>query len=293
MKGSILAATISCYHARHSCARAVWRRRAGPHTVRARGAATHPRQSTLYTTIKTTQNVMETYNLAQRMATAPSSYYTAFSNMAQQTWTPGSSSRKYLRQFASLDQCGNNRQRRGGGEPGRASREPARSLDIARLACKANRPLPRKARPSIWAMRSTQPAFRRLARCGRTLRSVNRYQDAGNCQPLHRPNSTDRTCYVAAHQSGDALAAPHPAGSEPDDAGPELAADGAAEAAAGRIEDVDAGCRRVRNQLRHSYQHGYHRAESRHSATRRSATSPGGRLWDSNYSTSSRNNASH
>src|SRR5665213_985213 len=45
--------------------------------------------SQLYTTtIKTTQNVMETYNLAQRMATAPSSYYTAYSNMAQQTWTP-------------------------------------------------------------------------------------------------------------------------------------------------------------------------------------------------------------
>jgi hypothetical protein len=45
--------------------------------------------SQLYTTtIKTTQNVMETYNLAQRMATAPSSYYTSFSNMAQQTWTP-------------------------------------------------------------------------------------------------------------------------------------------------------------------------------------------------------------
>jgi hypothetical protein len=40
------------------------------------------------TTIKTTQNVMETYNLAQRMATAPSSYYTAYTNMAQQTWTP-------------------------------------------------------------------------------------------------------------------------------------------------------------------------------------------------------------
>jgi hypothetical protein len=35
--------------------------------------------SQLYTTtIKTTQNVMETYNLAQRMATVPSSYYTAF-----------------------------------------------------------------------------------------------------------------------------------------------------------------------------------------------------------------------
>jgi hypothetical protein len=45
--------------------------------------------SQLYTTtIQTTQNVMETYNLAQRMATAPSSYYTAYSNMAQQTWTP-------------------------------------------------------------------------------------------------------------------------------------------------------------------------------------------------------------
>jgi hypothetical protein len=40
------------------------------------------------TTIKTTQNVMQAYNLAQRMATAPSSYYTAYTNMAQQTWTP-------------------------------------------------------------------------------------------------------------------------------------------------------------------------------------------------------------
>lgn len=40
------------------------------------------------TTIKTTENVMQTYNLAQRMATAPSSYYTAYTNMAQQTWTP-------------------------------------------------------------------------------------------------------------------------------------------------------------------------------------------------------------
>jgi hypothetical protein len=45
--------------------------------------------SQLYTTtIQTTQNVMGAYNLAQRMATAPTSYYTAYSNMAQQTWTP-------------------------------------------------------------------------------------------------------------------------------------------------------------------------------------------------------------
>jgi hypothetical protein len=45
--------------------------------------------SQLYTTtIQTTQNVMAAYNLAQRMATAPSSYYTAYTNMAQQTWTP-------------------------------------------------------------------------------------------------------------------------------------------------------------------------------------------------------------
>ena len=44
--------------------------------------------SQLYTTtIKTTQNVMETYNLAHRMATAPSSYYTAFANMGEQMWT--------------------------------------------------------------------------------------------------------------------------------------------------------------------------------------------------------------
>src|SRR5665213_2301425 len=40
------------------------------------------------TTIKTTQNAMQTYNLAQRMATAPSTYYTAYTNMAQQTWPP-------------------------------------------------------------------------------------------------------------------------------------------------------------------------------------------------------------
>ena len=44
--------------------------------------------SELYTTtIKTLTNVMLTYNLAHRMATAPSSYYTAFSNMGVQMWT--------------------------------------------------------------------------------------------------------------------------------------------------------------------------------------------------------------
>jgi hypothetical protein len=44
--------------------------------------------SQLYTTsIKTLTNVMLTYNLAHRMATAPSSYYTAFTNMGMQMWT--------------------------------------------------------------------------------------------------------------------------------------------------------------------------------------------------------------
>lgn len=45
--------------------------------------------SQIYTTnLQTLTNVMETYNLAHRMATAPSSYYTAYTNMTQQTWTP-------------------------------------------------------------------------------------------------------------------------------------------------------------------------------------------------------------
>jgi hypothetical protein len=44
--------------------------------------------SELYTTtIKTLTNVMLTYNLAHRMATAPSSYYTAYTNMGMQMWT--------------------------------------------------------------------------------------------------------------------------------------------------------------------------------------------------------------
>src|SRR5665213_1801849 len=44
--------------------------------------------SQLYTTnLQTLTNVMETYNLAHRMATAPSSYYTAFANMGEQMWT--------------------------------------------------------------------------------------------------------------------------------------------------------------------------------------------------------------
>ena len=44
--------------------------------------------SELYTTtIKTLTNVMLTYNLAHRMATAPSSYYTAYTNMGVQMWT--------------------------------------------------------------------------------------------------------------------------------------------------------------------------------------------------------------
>jgi hypothetical protein len=44
--------------------------------------------SELYTTTyKTLTNVMLTYNLAHRMATAPSSYYTAYTNMGVQMWT--------------------------------------------------------------------------------------------------------------------------------------------------------------------------------------------------------------
>ena len=44
--------------------------------------------SQIYTTnLQTLTNVMETYNLAHRMATATSSYYTAFANMGEQMWT--------------------------------------------------------------------------------------------------------------------------------------------------------------------------------------------------------------
>lgn len=43
--------------------------------------------SQLYTTtVKTTQNVIAAYNLAQHMASAPESLYSAYSNMGQQTW---------------------------------------------------------------------------------------------------------------------------------------------------------------------------------------------------------------
>ena len=44
--------------------------------------------SQLYTTtIQTTQNVISAYNLAQRMATAPQSLYSSYSNMGRQAWT--------------------------------------------------------------------------------------------------------------------------------------------------------------------------------------------------------------
>lgn len=44
--------------------------------------------SQLYTTtVQTTQNVMAAYNLEQRMASAPSSLYTGYSGLGQQTWT--------------------------------------------------------------------------------------------------------------------------------------------------------------------------------------------------------------
>jgi len=44
--------------------------------------------SQLYTTtVQTTQNVMAAYNLEQRMASAPSTLYTGYSGLGQQTWT--------------------------------------------------------------------------------------------------------------------------------------------------------------------------------------------------------------
>ncbi|MGH9772875.1 MAG: hypothetical protein ACRD4Q_14455, partial [Candidatus Acidiferrales bacterium] len=44
--------------------------------------------SQLYTTtLKTTQNVIGAYNLAQRMATAPQTLYSGYSNLGRQMWT--------------------------------------------------------------------------------------------------------------------------------------------------------------------------------------------------------------
>ena len=44
--------------------------------------------SQLYTTtIQTTQNVIAAYNLAERMATAPQSLYSSYTNMGRQAWT--------------------------------------------------------------------------------------------------------------------------------------------------------------------------------------------------------------
>lgn len=40
------------------------------------------------TTLKATQNVIGAYNLAQRMASAPSSLYSGYTNIGQQVWTP-------------------------------------------------------------------------------------------------------------------------------------------------------------------------------------------------------------
>jgi hypothetical protein len=43
----------------------------------------------LYTTaLNTTQNIIGAYNLAQRMATAPSALYSGYTNMGQQFWVP-------------------------------------------------------------------------------------------------------------------------------------------------------------------------------------------------------------
>ncbi len=39
------------------------------------------------TTAETTQNVIGAYNLAQRMASAPQSLYSSYSNTGQQMWT--------------------------------------------------------------------------------------------------------------------------------------------------------------------------------------------------------------
>ena len=39
------------------------------------------------TTVETSRNIIGAYNLAQRMAALPQTYYTTFSNMGRQQWT--------------------------------------------------------------------------------------------------------------------------------------------------------------------------------------------------------------
>lgn len=62
------------------------------------------------TTLKTTQNIIGAYNLAQRMATAPSSLYSGYTNLGRQFWVPftePSNTYGNLQQFINAIATGN------------------------------------------------------------------------------------------------------------------------------------------------------------------------------------------
>jgi hypothetical protein len=62
------------------------------------------------TTLKTTQNIIGAYNLAQRMATAPSSLYLGYTNLGRQFWVPftePSNTYGNLQQFITAIATGN------------------------------------------------------------------------------------------------------------------------------------------------------------------------------------------
>jgi hypothetical protein len=198
--------------------------------------------SQLYTTtIQTTQNVMGAYNLAQRMATAPTSYYTAYSNMAQQTWTPVAH---------PANTYGNSLSWTNAATTGNGAAAANQNAGIQRTGqISGYGSLSTQGQQAIAAQGATVDLSDAVnATSLQTIGTVrsNAPQREADIKTLETAShSTDRTCYVAAHQSGDAFAAPHTAGSKPDDAGAKPAADGAAEATAGRAEDVAAGRRRV------------------------------------------------
>jgi hypothetical protein len=173
--------------------------------------------SQLYTTtIKTTQNVMEAYNLAQRMATAPSSYYTAYSNMAQQTWTPVAH---------PANTYGNSLPWTNAATTGNGAAAANQGASIQRTG-----------QISGYSSLSAQ-GQQAIAAQGATVD----LGDAANATTLQtigtvRANAPQREADIKTLE----------ARSKSDDTDPELAAVGAAEAATGRSQDVHASRRRLR-----------------------------------------------
>jgi len=196
--------------------------------------------SELYTTtIKTLTNVMLTYNLAHRMATAPSSYYTAYTNMGVQMWTQVT---------RPANTYGNSLPWMNAATTGNGAAAAYQSASVPRTGqISGYSALNSQGQQAVAAQGATVDlgdavnatslqtlGTIRVERCA----ARDRHHDARSSQPLQRSNPTDRTCDVAAHQSGTLDSTPHPARGEPNGAVPGLATDGAAEAAARRAEAV-------------------------------------------------------